>query len=643
MGLVRTNDLCIGCNKCIGVCPSVSANTAVETEDGKNKIEVNEDACIACGACIDACQHGAREYDDDTERFFEDLKKGEAISLLLAPAFKANYPSEYERVLGQLKALGANRIISVSFGADITTWGYIKYITQNKYMGSISQPCPAVVRYIELHLPELLPMLNPVQSPMMCAAIYVKKYMNVPDKLAFISPCIAKKNEIEDENNGGYVSYNVTFKKLVEYLKEHPVKADKLSSDEIEYGLGSIYPMPGGLKENAYWLLGDDALIRQVEGEKHMYEYLERNKEKIKSKRLPYVFIDALNCSNGCLYGPGTDSRADMNEDVFMSIQKIKRDSKRDYKNSAWSRPATPAQRLAALNKQFARLNLNDFIRKYTDRSDDIHVVKATDSQLERVFAELKKDTEEKRRIDCTACGYHGCHDMALATFNGFNRIENCVYYARELEVEEKEKTKELMDELTRAQEESSQRRDILAEQINESFEKLNESINSIKDINLANADETVCISESMIELDGFIDNLKKSMESIESYLGNLEKNNEQVISISGQTNLLALNASIEAARAGEAGKGFAVVANEIKALADDSKLAADDSNKNNKEIHEAVAALVKEADNLTRIVGGVNEKTQNLVASTEESAAAADVMGKVSDEVKGSFEELLN
>lgn len=112
-----------------------------------------------------------------------------SISILLAPAFKANYPKEYESVLGGLKKLGVKRIISISFGADITTWGYLNYVQKYNFMGGISQPCPAVVGYIERYAPELLPKLFPVHSPMMCGAIYARNEMGIRDKLAFISPC----------------------------------------------------------------------------------------------------------------------------------------------------------------------------------------------------------------------------------------------------------------------------------------------------------------------------------------------------------------------------------------------------------------------------------------------------------------------
>ena len=73
MSLVFTNDSCIGCNKCIRVCPCPGACVAVTEEDGTERIQVDPAKCIGCGACMDACKHGAREFEDDTEQFFADL------------------------------------------------------------------------------------------------------------------------------------------------------------------------------------------------------------------------------------------------------------------------------------------------------------------------------------------------------------------------------------------------------------------------------------------------------------------------------------------------------------------------------------------------------------------------------------------
>ncbi len=619
----------------------MGANIATERDRG-NIIDVDPERCIACGACLDACEHGAREYTDDVERFFDDLKKGTGISVLIAPAFLANYPREYEKYLGMLKKLGVNRFISVSFGADICTWGYIKYITENKFFGGISQPCPAVVGYIERYTPELLPKLMPVQSPMMCAAIYLNKYMNVKDKLAFISPCIAKKNEIDDPNNKGYVSYNLTFKRLVEYLKKNPVSGATPYKDEIEYGLGSIYPMPGGLKENVYWLLGEDALVRQMEGEHHMYEYLQRNKELLKCGRSSYLFVDALNCTNGCLYGTGTEVRDDMREDVFMAIQKIKAESKNNSKKSAWGRELTPEKRLAALNKEFADLNLNDFLRKYTDRSAACRIKTPSAKELDDIFRQLKKDTPEKRSIDCGCCGYESCEKMAVAIYNGFNHIHNCVHFIKDRAYEEKDKAVALSDEVNRTQEEMREKKIVLADEISENFSSMRSTITQMEQTGNDNAHQTEGISKEMSQVNDFAIELKEVLNTIEECLNRLESNNTAVIGIASQTNLLALNASIEAARAGEAGRGFAVVADEIKKLAEDSKTTADDSNANNRDVKETVEHLMEEAAKLSEIVNSVNGRTTSLVASAEETAVSISLMKDMAENVESSLREIL-
>ncbi len=638
-GLVFTNDLCVGCNKCINVCSCLGACVSEDPdENGKSRIDVDGDRCVACGACFDACEHNAREFRDDTEKFFEDLKKGEKISILIAPAFKANYKNEYESVIGGLKKLGVNRIISVSFGADITTWAYINYIQKYNFMGGISQPCPAVVGYIERYMPELLPKLFPVQSPMMCAAIYAKKEMGVTDKLAFISPCIAKKMEIDDPNNKGYIAYNVTFDHLMKYVREHNISGPSCS-DEIEYGLGSIYPTPGGLKENVYWLLGESVFIRQIEGEKRMYHFLRENKDRIIHNKTPYLFIDALNCENGCICGTATDPDISKTDDALYSLLSIREEVKKDTKKSAWSKKLTPQKRLAMLNKQFENLNLNDYIRKYTDLSKSCITKIPSQSELEKIYNDMQKTDEESRKINCSCCGYETCKEMAIAIYNGFNHKDNCVHYLKGLVENERESAQQMVVHEKALLDEQRDSLFATLKVVNEHFDALKAAIENMVDGNNSNANESTEISSDVGNVASFCKDLDSSMENIMQSLSQLEDNNSKVVSIASQTNLLALNASIEAARAGEAGKGFAVVANEINALASTSRDTAAGSAENNKSIRSSIDKIVGDTKNLLEIVEGVNDRTQSLAASTEEISASAslvlDTVDKVSEELE--------
>ncbi len=633
MGLVFTNDNCVGCNRCISACSCEGANIAVE-HDGVNTIQVDPNRCVACGACFDVCAHDARAYNDDTEAFFAALGRGEKVSVLVAPAFKANFAQNHQSVLGQLKGAGVNRILDVSFGADICTWGYIKYITEHHFYGGISQPCPAVVGYIEKYLPELIDRLMPVHSPMMCAAVYLKKYAGVTDKLAFISPCIAKKNEISDPNCGGYITYNVTFNHLAAYLKRHGI-ASKPYEEEREFGLGSIYPMPGGLKENVYWLLGEDALVRQMEGEHHMYHYLEQNKDRLRNGQTPYLFVDALNCIGGCLYGTGIDPANNDNEDVFAAIQRIKAESKNMGLRSPWGRKLTPAQRLRNLNREFASLKLSDFIRHYTDKSSLCHVKTPTSAEEEAIYQSMLKDTPDKRAINCGCCGYQTCREMAHAIFNGFNYKDNCVHYIKDFSIREREE----INALTRQSEE--QRNNILRE-ISGSFDRLSDPLELVREKSTANAASADDIGEAMRQVDEMAQRFKQVLDEIQHNLDALETNNAQVIDISQQTNLLAVNAAIEAARAGAAGKSFAVVAGEIKALADKSSQTANNSNTSNKDIHQTVQALINDMEQLLVVVESVSGQTSDMVRAVEDSTDAVETMRRIADEIKAGMNDVV-
>lgn len=640
--LIFTNDQCIGCNKCISSCSCLGANVFHEV-DGNTRIDVNSERCVGCGACFDVCRHNAREYRDDTEQFFEDLKKGERISLLLAPAFKANYPKEYEKILGGLKKLGVQRIISVSFGADITTWGYLNYIKEYDFKGGISQPCPAVVGYIERYAPELIPKLFPVQSPMMCAAIYARKEMGIGDKLAFISPCIAKKMEMDEPVNKGMIQYNVTFEHLMKYVREHNISGT-LATDEVEYGLGSVYPMPGGLKENVFWFLGEEIFIRQIEGEKHLYQYLDKNKGQIAKGKTPYLFIDALNCSQGCLCGTAVEQEKAKTEEALYALYEIREKSKKNS-HSTWAKKAAPSQRLRRLNKQFSNLKLEDYIRTYSDKSDQCVYHTPSQQELNHIFDTMGKKTTTDQEINCSCCGYGTCKDMAVAIYNNFNRKENCTYYNKSQVEIQRLHALELVDEIKEKKTQVEQREKTIidtVQDVNEQFASLHDAVDNLAIGNDNNAAESSEIAENMKNISDFCNQLNTSMLEINKLLGELTNNNQEVVDIASQTNLLALNASIEAARAGEAGRGFAVVAEEINHLASGSRETATKSNDSQKKIVESVSSILEDTQHLMQVVNDINGRIVNLAAATQEISASAEMILNTADSVKQDLEELI-
>ncbi|WBW96493.1 [Fe-Fe] hydrogenase large subunit C-terminal domain-containing protein [Oceanirhabdus sp. W0125-5] len=604
---------CVGCNKCIRHCPITNANIAYNLE-GKNHVKINTERCISCGMCITVCKHKARDYEDDFTKFMNDLKEGEKISLLAAPALKANFP-DYKRLFGYFKSIGVNLIGDVSTGADICTYAYLAYMKKNNLTSVIAQPCPPIVNYIEIHKPELLSNIAPIHSPMMCTAVYLKKYENVRDKLAFLSPCIGKKEEIHDTNNGGLISYNVTYKRIKEYIKDNKINLS--SYPEYDFNclpntFGFLFSRPGGLRENIEKFT-DDVWIKQIEGTELAYHYLDKYAERVKKgKEVPTV-VDILNCEFGCNLGTATDKDIDI-DDIDKSFNTIKKSRTRKEQKKQY--------------KKFGKtLNVDDFVRKYTNKSIGNNG-QVSQQELDRIFKVLLKTTEQSRQLDCSACGYDTCYDMANAIANDYNVKENCLHYNKDIALLEKEevdrKSVEVQlkaDEIKEIGEEQIRKADDLRTNVNEIIQ----SIAEVSTGNSMNSEEITCISNEVHVISTDSKNLHNQVNEIKLKIQEFIKANNEIVNISAQTNLLSLNAAIEAARAGEAGRGFSVVAEEVQKLANESKEVATKTSDESRIVLELMNEMYTICDALDIKVQNLFDSVSNISANIEEITAKSE------------------
>ncbi len=588
-------DKCIGCNTCIRACPIPSANTF----NGKT-VTINNDECIQCGECIKACNHEARYYDDDLEQVLS-LIKTQRVSLIVAPAIKSSMDGSWRHVLQWFKDQGVKEVYDGAFGADICTYMHIEYLKQHPGTKIVSQPCAAIVNYAEMHKPELLKVLSPVHSPLLCAGIYVRKYLKNKDILVGVTPCIAKSDEFR---NTDVINFNITFKSISKYLKDNSIALTHGHSP-FEFSAargydGAFYPMPGGLKECLHEY-DPDLTVTTSEGANKVYDDLDHYL-KTNRTHLPAVY-DVLNCEFGCNTGAGARAVNSFNAyDIMINARKWAN------KNSSKKRFHTAI---------FKTLQPDDFIRKYVNRCT---TVAPTESELDAIFNSMGKFTEADRHIDCHACGYKTCHDMAKTIFYGNNKPENCMVHEKNI----------LREMSARIEAQHNKLADVVGN-IHQSMQMVSDKIMPIhqqaEDNSVKNNDIKTDMKTIETDISGILqraNEIAQYVNQISVSIGEYERILGKIKGISEQTNILAINASIEAAGAGQFGKGFAVVAGEIRMLAVKS------------------AETLKEAERHTNtIMGnissikGCSDKIMNDVDGTKENVTGTD---KAVDELNDSL-----
>lgn len=168
-----------------------------------------------------------------------------------------------------------------------------------------------------------------------------------------------------------------------------------------------------------------------------------------------------------------------------------------------------------------------------------------------------------------------------------------------------------------------------LVKNITTSLEKVYSELGRVK----TNSEETSKLADTgkkeldslIVSIRGVREAFKVVVERLDVLKGSVSQVAEILDVINGiadQTNLLALNAAIEAARAGEAGRGFAVVADEVRKLAEQSRVSS---------------------DKIRALLNNITLKTDEVVATSEEvSGQVTSQLENVEHTVK-AFDNILD
>lgn len=219
---------------------------------------------------------------------------------MLAPSFVVDFP--YPKIISQLKNLGFDKIVELTFGAKMINREYHKILEKSRGL-VISTVCPGIVETIKTKYPNYKKNLIPVDSPMVATAKICKKiYPN--HKTVFFSPCNFKKIEAE---NSDAVDYVIDYKQLAELFDKHNLSKNKnfpkFFFDKFYNDYTKIYPLAGGLYQTAHLrniLESNEARI--IDGIDKVANFLDNPDPKIK-------FLDVNFCKGGCIGGPCVNSK----------------------------------------------------------------------------------------------------------------------------------------------------------------------------------------------------------------------------------------------------------------------------------------------------------------------------------------------
>lgn len=304
--LVRDNDKCILCRRCVAACKNMQGIGVIETLNRGFDTHIGSafeqplaaTSCVSCGQCIVACPVGALYEKDDTDKVWEALNDPtKHVAICTAPSIRATIGECFGfepgvdtegKMVAAIKRLGFEGVYDMNLTADLTIMEeateFLERMKTGKNLPLITSCSPGWIKFCEHYFPEFTDNLSTCKSPQqMFGAMYKTYYARKkgwdPADIVFVSaiPCTAKKFEVRRPGesaagDGIYdVDYAITTRELARMIEKAGINYRELDDEkfdepfDIGSGAGAIFGATGGVMEAALRTAAEVILGKKLE------------------------------------------------------------------------------------------------------------------------------------------------------------------------------------------------------------------------------------------------------------------------------------------------------------------------------------------------------------------------------------------